>query len=215
MDILIEYLVNEVKNKGIKGIIPLLSIIILTLIFISPSYTFILFFKRSLFSDYKLIINIITVLILDIVLFLVLFVIGSLRDIDVVEVELNGNKELKFIPNGTKTKDVIMTIILMGLVSIVMTLVYAVFLIKELDTNTTTGVITLCITLDIIFLGYILTIMKKATVVIWNRAKENGVKVLFRILIIIFYCLILIVEIIIKILYIIWNMIFNGKNIKV
>lgn len=205
MDTLIEYLVNEIKNKGIKGIIPLISIIILALIFISPSYTFIFFYKRSLFLDYNLSINIMIVLILDMLLFLVLFVIGSLRDIEV-------NDKFKFIDNGKKFKDVIMTIVLMGVVSIVITLVYSGFLINGWNTNVTLGVKTLFITLAVTFLNYICKIVMKSLLVVWNKRKEKKDNLLCRLLVIIFSSWILAIVIIIKILNFIWSIIFNGKK---
>ena len=154
MDTFIEYLLNQIKNKGIRGIIPIISIVILGLLFISPSYTFIFFYKRSLFLDYDLIINVITVVILDILLFLILFVIGSLRDI---ETDNEGN----FIDNGTLSKDIIMTIVLMGVVSIYLVTVYGIYVIAEWSINTIDGVKNLYGVLSIIFLYYFLPIVKK------------------------------------------------------
>lgn len=154
MDTFIEYLLNQIKNKGIRGIIPIISIVILGLLFISHSYTFIFFYKRSLFLDYDLIINVITVVILDILLFLILFVIGSLRDI---ETDNEGN----FIDNGTLSKDIIMTIVLMGVVSIYLVTVYGIYVIAEWSINTIDGVKNLYGVLSIIFLYYFLPIVKK------------------------------------------------------
>lgn len=205
MDILIEYLVNEIKNKGIKGIVHLIYIIILALIFISPSYIFIFFYKINLFLEYNLIINIMIVLILDMLLFLVLFVIGSLRDIEV-------DNKFKLIDNGKKSKDIVMTIVLMGVVSIVIILVYSVFLTNDWNINITIGVKTLGITLVVVFLNYVFKIAIKILLVVWNKRKEKKDIFLWRILVSILLCLILFIVIMIKILRFIWNGIFNGKR---
>lgn len=153
MDKLVNYLLNQIEESGIKGLIPAISAIILALIFISPSYILIFFYERSLFSEYNLIINIMTVLILDTILFLVLFVIGSFRDIKINE---NGECE----DSGKLSKDIVITISLMGGVSVLLTIVYGICTIIKGNSNIAIGVITLAVILVIILVYYILGAVK-------------------------------------------------------
>lgn len=211
MDKLIDYLVKQINSKGVLGVTPPISIFILALIFISPSYIFIFFFKRNLFINYTLSINIFTVLIFDMLLFLVLFIIGSLRDI---EIDINKNNKLKFIDKGTSFKDAIMNIMLMGVVSIILTLTNSLFLVMGWIIDVKVGILTLCVILFSIFICYVLAIIKKALLIIWKSRRGEGENVLLIIIKILFFCVIFILEIIRLAIEEIWNIIVVGKNIK-
>ena len=211
MDKLIDYLVKQINSKGVLGVTPLISIFILALIFISPAYLFILFYKREMYINYSVTINIVTVMILDMLLYLVLFFIGALRDI---EVEIDEKYYPKFHDEGVLIKDVIMTIVLMGVVSIVIILSNSLYIINGDSANLSNGIINLGIILGLIWLGYILGIVVKTIIGIWKRGNENSVNILLIITAIIIGCLILAAEIIGLIFKSIWDVIFIGINIK-
>ena len=152
---LIKYLINITKEKGIKGAISIISILILGVIFISPSYIFIFFYKRSLFLEYSEIINIITIIILDIILFLVLFFICSFRNITLNDD--NGNIESN---DSDMLADIVTTIFLMGSVSIFLVIINVINIIIKSNSTTKIGVIFLCIILGVIFIIYFIPLVK-------------------------------------------------------
>ncbi|AIY82657.1 putative membrane protein [Clostridium baratii str. Sullivan] len=150
---IISFLGKTLKEDGINGLIPIMTITILALIFISPSYILIFFYKRSLLIENNLIINIFTILILDTVLFFALFVVGSLRGIK----KVNG----KFENQGILLNDIVITIFLMGIISVALLLFCGLRIILIGDTNIKEGMWILIIILVIIFGYYIIIIYKK------------------------------------------------------
>ena len=144
IDKLIEYLIEEFNDKGIKGIAPIICVILSALVFISPSYIFIVLYK----------INLINVLIFDGLLFSVLFVIGSFRGIKIDE------KTGKYVDNSSLSKDIIITILLMGLISMCLIIVYGVSVIIQMNDKMIIGIITVGVTLGIIFTYYFFNMKK-------------------------------------------------------
>lgn len=164
---LIKYLFNETKENKIKDIIPIIAVIILGLIFISPSYIFIFFYKRSLFLQFSIIINIITIIILDIILFLALFFICSFRNI---EVDNQGNIKSKI---NSLFEDVVISIFLMGFISILLVIVNGINIIIKWNGTTTKGVRVLSIILASIFICYfkplLMKILKSINIKVINK----------------------------------------------
>lgn len=154
IDKLIEYLIEKFNDKGIKGIAPIICVILSALVFISPSYIFIVLYKINLFKQFNLIINIINVLIFDGLLFSVLFVIGSFRGIKIDE------KTGKYVDNSSLSKDIIITILLMGLISMCLIIVYGVSVIIQMNDKMIIGIITVGVTLGIIFTYYFFNMKK-------------------------------------------------------
>lgn len=143
---LISYLIGEIRNKNPKGIIWIIGMIILTLLFISPAYIFIFFYKRSLLYENNLIISTITVLVLNLMLFLVLFLIVSLRDIEYTP---KGFKD-----SGKLYKDIIRAISFMGGVSMSLMIVQCIRIIMKGDSNVIIGLYTILGAITIIFCYY-------------------------------------------------------------
>lgn len=168
---LIKYLVNEVNEKGLKGIIPIIALSILGVMFASPSYLLIFFYKRSLFSEYNGFINIITIIILDVILFLVLFSICSYENIEV-------DDEGKFVSKGNNLlKDISKTIYLMGLVSVLLVIVKGISVIIRITTKWSIfakiGVVFLSVILVGILVYRPINLIKKSTKCKANKKLEK------------------------------------------
>lgn len=170
------WLVNIFEKSRIKGVIPIIFMFILGLTFISPSYIFINFYKIEIFLAFNLTFeNMLSIIILDVLLFWVLFAIGLFRDIEL-------DKDNNFINNGKLSKDVVMTIVLMGVVSICLVTVYGIFRIKGIGVSIKIGIRTLYITILSIAIFYFQSIGRKVLKAIWRQM--NGINILIRIFII-------------------------------
>lgn len=156
-----KYLLDLIDRKGIKVIIYILFAIILILTFISPSYIFIFFYKRSFFLEYDVIINISTILILDAVLFCALFLIHSIFNI---KIDDKWN-----IVSSKLSEDIIKTIALMGVVSVFLVIQYGRYVIINGNENTIVGAKNLRIILWCIFGYYILTAIIKVLLSAYKR----------------------------------------------
>lgn len=156
---LLKEILDITTQKEAKGVIPILGVILGFLLFISPGYTLIFLYKRSLLMQDTVAINTVTILIINTLLFVVLFIIGAIRGI---KEEKNATNEIGIV------YDIVVTLILMGAISSVLLTVYAVTELIFGDKQLRVGIITISITLAIIIFKYqflwrkVLSIKKEA-----------------------------------------------------
>lgn len=107
------------------------------------------FYERSLFLKYRLIINISTILILDSILFLLLFIICSTRD---MKVDVKSGKIST--DECSTSKDIVRSTLLMLLILVSLSIIYDVLIMIGLNVTVKTGIITTCSILGIILIHY-------------------------------------------------------------
>lgn len=107
---------NVINEKGVEEILPIILIIIAIVVYISPGYIILfLYNKHSSFS----LENIISMIIIDTMLFIVLFIIGLSRGI-------TNEKDKKLKYESKVLNDIQMTLVLMSVTSVILLFIYLI-----------------------------------------------------------------------------------------
>jgi small-conductance mechanosensitive channel len=140
----------EVNDNGEKGILYVVFILIGLVIFISPGYILIFFYKENMVSNDYIVLNLFSTIIIDSVFFGVLFIIGLARGIRIPK----ESKE-HIVYNNDILIDMVITIILMGTISAILIFVFAIVRLNKINWTSKIGIITFIITTAILSLKYI------------------------------------------------------------
>lgn len=138
---------QEIKKKGVKGIIPIFSIIILGILYISPAYMFMFFYQRTILLSFPIVISILAIIVLDTMLFLVLFFLCSLTSLVVKENGVISAEHCKI------SKSVIRSILCMGVISAIFCIVNYISIVCDGEEKLKSGA-----TVFLYIIGFILSI---------------------------------------------------------
>lgn len=141
-------IISKIDNDGFKGIVPISAVIFLIIIFLSPGYILIFNFKIMQNINSNLIIDISTMIVLDVILFFIIYV-ASL----VMNIEVDEEKHLKESEINIQF-DIIKVVTIFGGISTVLFTIYGVILALESSINIKVGLISLAVLLASIIAFY-------------------------------------------------------------
>jgi hypothetical protein len=141
---------NEVNDNGEKGIIYAFFILIGFVLFISPGYILMFIYKGNVASNSYIVLDLFSAIIIDSILFGVLFIIGLARGI-----RISKDPKEHIIYKDNILFDILITIILMGIISAVLIFVFAIISLNKINWISKIGIITFIVTAAILSIRYI------------------------------------------------------------
>ncbi|MBP3916968.1 hypothetical protein [Clostridium sp.] len=107
---------NQINEKGFEGILPAILIIIAILVYISPSYIIVFLYNKHSYVSLE---SIISILIMDTILFITLFIVGLSRGII-------NKKNMKVEYDSKLLNEIQMTLVFMSIISAILLFIYLV-----------------------------------------------------------------------------------------
>lgn len=141
---------NEVNENGEKGTFYAIFILIGLILFISPGYILMFFYKENIVSINYILLNLFSSIIIDSILFGILFIIGLARGIRIPK----ESKE-NIVYKDNILINMVMTIILMGIISAILIFVFAIVRLNKINWISKIGITTFIITTAILSFKYI------------------------------------------------------------
>ncbi|GIM29309.1 hypothetical protein CPJCM30710_19750 [Clostridium polyendosporum] len=165
----VKAIISLFSDKGYKNIGLILEIILLCILFISPSFTFIFLYNNELFSSIKLGWSILLILVFSSLLFMFLFVIRLIGNINLSAEDNISSRE-------TIITNVIITIVMMAIIAVLLFLVYSVKLICSGDESTRFSIISLFVVIILVVLKDTIKLIQNIVVLLGLSKKENNLK---------------------------------------
>lgn len=133
----LKYISSKIDNEGIKGIFPISVLIFLIIIFLSPGYILIFIYKVMESVNSNLIIDISTMIVLDVLLFFIIYVASLVMNIELDEENRLKEREINIL------FDIIRVVTILGGISVTLLTIYGVFLALDSSINVKVGLISL------------------------------------------------------------------------
>lgn len=149
---------NEINDNEGKGLLSAFFILIGLILFISPGFILMFFFNDKVLVNNFISIDLFDIIIIDSIIFIILFVIGLARDIKVPE-----NKEEDIEYEDNIIMNIIKTTGSMAIISIVLIVVFAVVNFRNINFILRVGIIALIITIILLNIRHIYTWIKVVT----------------------------------------------------
>ncbi|MCE9656251.1 hypothetical protein LPC13_13330 [Clostridium celatum] len=146
---------REINDNEGKGLLSTFFILIGLILFISPGCILMFFCNEKVLVNNFISTDLVNILIIDSIIFMVLFVIGLARNIKVPK-DMQGN----IVYKDDIIISIIKTIASMTIISIVLIVIFTVVNFENIDYVLKVGIITLIITIILLTIKHILTWVK-------------------------------------------------------
>lgn len=135
----LKYISSKIDNEGIKGIFTISVLIFLIIIFLSPGYILIFIYKVMESVNSNLIIDISTMIVLDVLLFFIIYLASLVVNIELDEENRLKEREINIL------FDIIRVVTILGGISVTLLTIYGVFLAWDSSINVKVGLISLAV----------------------------------------------------------------------
>lgn len=135
----LKYISSKINNEDIKGILQISVLIFLVIIFLSPGYILIFIYKVMERVNSNLMIDISTMLVLNVLLFFIIYVAGLVMNVELDEENRLKEKEINIF------FDIIRVVTILGGISVTLLSIYGVFAFLDSSINVKVGLISLAV----------------------------------------------------------------------
>lgn len=160
---------KEISENGGKAVIYSIFILIGGILFFSPGYVLIFFYKVNTLSNNCIAVNLINTLIIDSILFIIIFISGIIRGVKIPK-ESKGYIEYK----ESSLIDIVITMMLMSIISFVLIVTYILLSFNKYNYTVRIGIITLISTTGIVIFMYICKWIKIYYMFISGKIRYNS-----------------------------------------